>query len=84
VPLSPRHAQILEFESSWWLGGTSKAQAIRTRLSISPSRYYALLSQAVAAEGAEEFAPLVVRRVRRRVAERLRQRFEGAPLKDFR
>ncbi|HEX5365715.1 MAG TPA: DUF3263 domain-containing protein [Acidimicrobiales bacterium] len=78
--LSERDRAILDLEREWRLLPTSKATAIRTRLGISPTRYYALLDVLIDDPAAALHDPLVVRRLRRSRAERRRLRAEGRRL----
>jgi len=67
---------ILDFEETWWTRPGAKAAGIRERLGMSPTRYYRRLSEIVDTGEAMEHAPLVVRRVRRRLRDQRRGRFE--------
>ncbi len=75
--LSDRDRAILEFEGSWWLEPGPKEDGIRSRFGISSTRYYQLLAVLADTGDAEEYDPLVVRRVRRGRDRRRRARFEG-------
>lgn len=66
--------EILEFERTWWHDPGTKADAIRARLQISPSRYYRLLDRVIDSPEAIRQDPLLVKRLRRRRTERRRQR----------
>ncbi len=77
MQLVERERAILDFERTWWLGHSSKEQAIRAELDVSPSRYYRLLQQIVALPAAMAYDPLVVRRTLRDRAARRRARYEG-------
>jgi len=81
--LRARERDILEFEGRWWLvsAGRSKRATIRDELGISPQRYYAILDRLADSPQAAAGFPLVVARLRRRQAQRRRQRFEGLPLR---
>ncbi len=68
---------ILEFERSWWLRPGSKAAAIRTELSMSPSAYYRRLTALIDRPEAEHADPLLVRRLRRARSDRRRTRHIG-------
>jgi hypothetical protein len=77
MAFTDRDKQILEFEESWWTRPGSKADAVRSHLEMSPARYYRRLASLLDSEEAMAHAPMVVRRLRRRRAERRRERFEG-------
>jgi len=85
MTLTVRERAILDFERSWWLeasesGGTTKQDAIRRELSMSPTRFYALLEQLVDSPEAAEYDPLVIARLRRRRDARRRAMFTSAEL----
>lgn len=80
MELSERDRAILDFEGSWWHAPGSKQDAIRASLALSPTRYYRLLNGLVESTAAADYAPLVVRRLRRAHDRRRRQRFEGRGL----
>jgi len=77
--LSATERAVLELERSWFKdrGATPKAGAIRARLGMSPTRYYALLGHLLDAPAALSFDPLLIRRLRRRRTDRRRARFNG-------
>lgn len=77
MALTDRDRQILDFEESWWTRPERKATAIRTRIGVSPTQYYKLLAVLADSDAALEYAPLVVRRLRRRRMQRRRERYEG-------
>lgn len=77
MELSERERAILDFEGSWWTGTGPKQEAIRSRLGLSPARYYQLLGVLADRAEAEAYDPLVVRRLRRDRDLRRRARFEG-------
>jgi Protein of unknown function (DUF3263) len=79
MDLTDRDRAILDFERGWWAQPGSKVDAIRAHLDLSASRYYELLGGLVESVAAEEYDPLVVRRLRRERAERRRARFTGRP-----
>lgn len=56
---------VLDVERSWWLEGRSKTDVVRDRLAISLARYNQLLADLVTSEDAEEYDPLLLRRLRR-------------------
>ncbi len=75
--LTERDRDILDFEESWWTRPGAKHAGIRDLLGLSPTTYYKRLAELVDAPEAMELSPLVVRRVRRRLLQRRRTRFEG-------
>lgn len=77
MALSERDRAILDLEGSWWTDGGSKEAAIRSRLNLSPTRYYEVLGELVGSAEAREYDPLVVLRVRRTRALRRRARIGG-------
>jgi hypothetical protein len=70
--LTEQDRRILDFEESWWTGPGAKASGIR----MSPTGYYRRLAELVDTDEAQEHAPLVVRRLRRRRSMQRRGRFE--------
>jgi len=58
--------------------GTKEA-AIRSRLDLSPTRYYELLRALSGSAEAAAYDPLVIRRLRRSQSQRRRARLEGWP-----
>jgi len=79
MPLSSRDRAILDFEREWWTLSGPKDQAIRDRLSLSPARYYKVLSELLDSGEALAYDPLVVRRLRKLRDQRRRVRWEGRP-----
>lgn len=77
--LTDRDRALLDFERSWWMAPGSKTDGIRTRLGLSPTRYYQLLAALLSSSDAERYDPLLVRRLRRLQAQRRRARIEGRP-----
>ena len=65
MALGERERLILDIERGWWLEGRSKTEIVRSRLRVSLARYNQLLGALVESEEAEEYDPLVVRRLRR-------------------
>ena len=63
--LAERDRRVLDFENSWWLYPGPKDRAIREYLGISATRYYQALRRLLDDPAALEYAPLVVRRLRR-------------------
>lgn len=80
MALTARDRAILELEQGWWLLPSSKAAAVRDRLGISPTRYYALLNLLIDDPEAAAHDPLVVHRLRRARTARRRARVEGRRL----
>ena len=77
--LTDRDRAILDFERSWWVTSGTKEAAIRSRLDLSPTRYYELLRALSASSDAAAYDPLVVHRLRRSQSQRRRARLEGRP-----
>lgn len=63
--LTDRDRAILALEAAWPRHGGSKEEAIRSKLGMSPARYYQLLGRLIDTEQALEHDPLLVRRLRR-------------------
>ncbi len=63
--LSPRDADILDFERHWWKSPGAKDQTIRERFDMSPTRYYQVLNALIDTHEALVADPLLVRRLRR-------------------
>ncbi|MGH9095395.1 MAG: DUF3263 domain-containing protein [Acidimicrobiales bacterium] len=77
--LSERDRAILDLERTWWTEPGSKQDAIRSRLGLSPTRYYQVLDGLLDTSDAEGYDPLVVKRLRRLRGLRRRARFQGRP-----
>ena len=77
MALSERDRAILDFERTWWTESGPKDAAIRSRLELSPTRYYRILNDLLDSPDAVDYDPLVVRRLRRLRDRRRRARFEG-------
>lgn len=77
--LSDREKAVIDFEGSWWSQPGSKAALIRSRLGLSPSRYYEILSALAHSRPAAAYDPLVVSRLRRDRTRRRRALIEGRP-----
>ena len=75
--LSPTERSILDFERDWWQTPGPKGEAIRARLSMSPSAYYRRLDALIDRTDVLELDPLLVRRLRRARADRRRRRYVG-------
>jgi hypothetical protein len=84
MALTERDQAVLDFERSWWKEPGPKEAAIKARLAISATRYYALLAELAESPEAMDYDPLVVRRLRRQRDRRRRSRFEGRPAQDSR
>lgn len=63
--LTDRDRAILALEAAWPRHGGMKEEVIRTKLGMSPARYYQLLGRLIDTEQALEHDPLLVRRLRR-------------------
>lgn len=72
--LSERDKEMLTFENLWWKYQGFKDSAIRERFDLSPVHYYLRLNMLIETEEALAFNPMVVNRLRRLKATRLRQR----------
>ena len=79
MALTTREQAVLDFEREWWLHAATKEQGIREHLSCSPATYYAMLRRLAGSPEAFGYDPLVVSRLRRRLARRRRERFEAGP-----
>ncbi|SDT63983.1 DUF3263 domain-containing protein [Jiangella sp. DSM 45060] len=71
--------RILDFEHRWWKYPGAKEQAVRSELGMSATRYYQVLNALIDRPEALAHDPLLVRRLRRQRARRLRTR-SGRPL----
>ncbi|GAB3588309.1 DUF3263 domain-containing protein [Calidifontibacter terrae] len=74
VGLSERDLRILELERNWFKMPGSKEDAIREQLGMSSTAYYQALNALIDTEGALEHDALLVKRLRRLRAGRMRQR----------
>ncbi len=77
MELSALDRAILDLERTWWREPGSKEQKVRTRLGISPTRYYRRLGELLAEPAAFEYDPLTVKRLLRHRDQRRRARIEG-------
>ena len=78
--LSERDRAVLTFEKQYWKYSGAKEQAIRDRFGLSATRYYQVLNALLDNPAAQEFEPVVVKRLRRIRAARQRSRTgAGAP-----
>ena len=75
--LSERERAILDFERSWWQQAGRKGDAIKERFGLSAGRYREVLAALIDRSEAEDFDPLVVRRLRRARDLRRRARYGG-------
>lgn len=65
VPLSDRDRALLAFEAQWARHAGVKEEAIRAELDMSPARYYQLLGRLIDTTEAQQFDPMLVKRLRR-------------------
>ena len=72
--LTEREVRILAFERNWWRQPGAKEQAIRDMLGLSATRYYQMLNELIDRPEAMAFEPVLVKRLRRQRAKRLRVR----------
>jgi hypothetical protein len=72
--LSERDLALLDFERQWWKQPGSKEQAVRETFGVSATRYYQLVNSLVEREAALRHDPMLVKRLRRARAQRLRTR----------
>lgn len=84
MALGERDRLILDIERGWWLEGRSKTEIVRSRLRVSLSRYNQLLGALVDCQEAEEYDPLVVRRLRRAKQRRRWAAMGASPANDRR
>ena len=73
-PLSKRERAVLIFEKQYWKYSGAKEQAIRDRFEMSATRYYQVLNALLDRPEAQEFEPMLVKRLRRQRAARQRSR----------
>ncbi|GMQ86623.1 MAG: hypothetical protein BMS9Abin07_2209 [Acidimicrobiia bacterium] len=71
--VSKRDRQVLDFEGSWWLYPGPKDRAIREYLGMSATRYYQVLRRIMDEDGALDYDPLTILRLRRMRRQRLDQ-----------
>jgi hypothetical protein len=79
VELTDRQREILDFERTWWQLSGPKEAGIRQRLRLSPTRYYAMLTELIDHPDALAADPLLVRRLKRSRDQRRRTRYTGRP-----
>jgi hypothetical protein len=72
--LSERDRAVLAFEKQHWKYAGAKEQAIRDRFELSATRYYQVLNALLDRPEAQEFEPVLVKRLRRQRAARQRAR----------
>ncbi|GAB3490567.1 DUF3263 domain-containing protein [Flexivirga sp.] len=72
--LSERDAAILSFERNWWKLQGAKEQAIRETFNMSSTRYYQVLNAVIDTPAALRYDPMLVKRLQRLRAGRMRQR----------
>jgi SOS-response transcriptional repressor LexA len=78
VALTDREKAVLDFERSWWTQDGVKDALIEERFGLSSSRYYQVLNELLERPEAQEYDPLVVRRLRRLREKRRRSRLGAA------
>jgi hypothetical protein len=76
--LDERQLRILAFERQWWRHAGAKEQAIRDTFDLSATRYYQLLNALLEHPAALAHDPMLVRRLRRLRAARVRRRARGS------
>lgn len=84
MSLTERDKRILDFERSSWSLTGPKAEAIRLEFELSATRYYELLAEVLADPEADDYDPLLVRRLRRDRERRRRERYEARPATEWR
>ncbi|HEX6969353.1 MAG TPA: DUF3263 domain-containing protein [Micromonosporaceae bacterium] len=72
--LTDRERRVLDFERRWWRHAGAKEQAIRDTFGISATRYYQLLNGLLDNPAALAVDPVLVNRLRRLRAARVRIR----------
>ncbi len=72
--LTPREAQILDFERQWWRLAGAKEQAVADRFGLSSTRYYQLLNGLIDRPAALRADPMLVKRLQRLRLQRERAR----------
>lgn len=72
--LSEREQAILDFERTWWKLQGSKEQAIRETFDLSSTRYYQTLNALIDTPHALAHDAMLVKRLQRLRASRMRQR----------
>lgn len=72
--LSQRERAVLAFERKWWRYAGAKEQAIREEFAVSSTRYYQILNKIIEKPEAMRADPMLVKRLRKTRAARLRTR----------
>lgn len=72
--LTPREAEILDFERQWWRLAGAKEQAVADRFGLSSTRYYQLLNGLIDRPAALRADPMLVKRLQRLRFQRERAR----------
>ncbi|MDQ2849729.1 DUF3263 domain-containing protein [Dermatophilaceae bacterium Sec6.4] len=72
--LSTRERSILDFERTWWKLQGSKEQTIRETFELSSTRYYQTLNSLIDTPQAMAYDAMLVKRLQRLRAGRMRQR----------
>lgn len=75
--LTERDRAVLEFERRWWKHAGAKEQAIRDQFGLSAARYYQVLGRVIESPAALVHDPMLVRRLQRVRAARLKAREDG-------
>jgi hypothetical protein len=78
LELSDRDERILAFESQWWRHAGAKEDAIRLEFGLSTARYYQLLNAVIDSPAAIVHDPMLVRRLQRMRAARMKSRTKRA------
>jgi hypothetical protein len=77
--LTPREAEILDFERQWWRLAGAKEQAVADRFGLSSTRYYQLLNGLIDRPAALRADPMLVKRLQRLRSQRERARSARRP-----
>lgn len=77
MALCERDRAVLDLERTWWLEAGTKSQVVKGRLGLSLSRYNQLLGKLLASKDAEDYDPLLVRRLRRAKLQRRWRDYSG-------
>jgi hypothetical protein len=72
--LTPREAEVLDFERQWWRLAGAKEQAVADRFGLSSTRYYQLLNGLIDRPAALRADPMLVKRLQRLRLQRERAR----------
>lgn len=72
--LSARDKEILAFERNWWKLQGAKEQAIKETFDMGSTRYYQVLNSLIDNPAALQHDPMLVKRLQRLRAGRMRQR----------